>query len=239
MGEKKIGEEKPRMRTIRSFVRREGRMTPRQQGALATLWSRFGVEVPCGQLDFNTLFGRDAPVIVEIGFGMGQALLALAQQNPENNYLGIEVHRPGVGLLLANLAEHNLCNVRIMMADANEIFGASIPPSSLEAVLLFFPDPWPKKRHQKRRLVQPAFVSRVVDKLRVGGYFHMATDWENYAEQMLAVASNCAALDNAALEGQFIPRPATRPVTKFERRGQKLGHGVWDLLFVKKGVNDA
>lgn len=234
MTEKNSSAEKPFLRTIRSFVRREGRMTPRQQVALESLWPRFGVDNPAGELDFVSLFGREAPVILEIGFGMGQSLLALAMQNPGNNYLGIEVHRPGVGLLLANLAEHNINNVRLIMADATDILAEAIPNASLDAVLLFFPDPWPKKRHQKRRIVQPNFVSRVADKLKIGGYFHMATDWENYAEQMLMVASNCPALDNVAGQGQFTPRPDSRPVTKFERRGQKLGHGVWDLVF-KKG----
>lgn len=233
MTEKNHSADKPILRTIRSFVRREGRMTPRQHVALESLWPRFGVENLGNELDFVSLFGREAPVILEIGFGMGQSLLTLAMQNPGNNYLGIEVHRPGVGLLLANLAEHNVNNVRIIMADANDVLAQAIPNASLEALLLFFPDPWPKKRHQKRRLVQPSFVSRVADKLKMGGYLHMATDWENYAEQMLVVASNCSALDNVAGKGQFTPRPDSRPVTKFERRGQKLGHGVWDLVFIK------
>jgi len=224
----------PYLRTVRSFVRRAGRMTPGQQSAMETLWPRYGVEVGPGVLDFVTLFGSAAPVVVEIGFGMGQSLLTLARQNPQNNYLGIEVHRPGVGALLAGLAEHQLTNVRVIMADAKEILEAHIASGTLAALLLFFPDPWPKVRHQKRRLVQPDFVNLLASKLSDGGYFHMATDWENYAQQMLEVASNCQSLDNAAGVGQFTPRPDSRPVTKFERRGQKLGHGVWDLLFVKQ-----
>ena len=235
MSDKEQPSDKPYMRTIRSFVRREGRITPRQQQALDSLWSRFGVDVPEGILNFAEIFDRDAPVIVEIGFGMGQSLLALAKQNPQNNYLGIEVHRPGVGLMLASLAEHEVDNVRVMMADANEILTQHIPDDSLAALLLFFPDPWPKKRHHKRRLVQPGFVEMVARKLQPEGYFHMATDWENYAEQMLSVASACQALDNTAGVSHFTPRPDSRPITKFERRGQKLGHGVWDLLFMKKG----
>jgi tRNA (guanine-N7-)-methyltransferase len=234
MDDQHQGTDKPYHRTIRSFVRREGRMTPRQQQALETLWSRFGVDVPAGELDFVSLFGRDGPVVIEIGFGMGQSLLNLALANPQNNYLGIEVHRPGVGSLLAGLVEHTLSNVRVIMADAKEILQRQVPAASLEGVLLFFPDPWPKLRHQKRRLVQPEFVDLVASKLMAGGTFHMATDWENYAEQMLRVASNCQQLDNTAGAGQFTPRPDTRPLTKFERRGQKLGHGVWDLLFVKR-----
>lgn len=225
--------EKTYLRTIRSFVRREGRMTPRQKHALEALWAEFGVEVPPGELDLAALFGREAPVVVEIGFGMGQSLLTLAKQNPQINYLGIEVHKPGIGALLADLAEHAVSNVRIMMFDAKDVLEKHIPPESLAGVLLFFPDPWPKLRHHKRRLVQPEFVNCVASKLVRGGYFHMATDWENYAEHMLQVASNCHQLDNKGGVGQFIPRPDSRPVTKFERRGQKLGHGVWDLLLVK------
>lgn len=208
-------------------------MTPRQAQALETLWPRFGVEISEGELDFFSLFGREAPVVLEIGFGMGQSLVALAKENPDKNYLGIEVHRPGVGSLLISLAEQEVNNVRIIMADAKDILQHHIPPASLAAVLLFFPDPWPKKRHQKRRLVQPDFVECVASKLKSGGYFHMATDWENYAEQMLAVASECEALDNTAGAGRYTPRPESRPLTKFERRGQKLGHGVCDLLFIK------
>ncbi len=225
--------EKTYLRSVRSFVRREGRMTPRQKQALETLWPEFGLEITPGELDWGALFGREAPLIVEIGFGMGQSLLTLAIQNPQNNYVGIEVHKPGVGALLSGLSEHGLTNVRIIMADAKEVLEKHIPLNSLSAVLLFFPDPWPKLRHHKRRLVQPDFVECVANKLVRGGYFHMATDWENYAEHMMRVASNCHQLDNTAGVGQFTPRPESRPITKFERRGQKLGHGVWDLLFVK------
>lgn len=221
-------------RSIRSFVRREGRMTPRQKQALETYWSQLGVNLPEGLLDFSALFGREAPVIVEIGFGMGQSLLTLAMQNPQNNYLGIEVHKPGVGALLADLVEQGVSNVRVIMSDAKEVMGKHIPSDSLEAVLLFFPDPWPKSRHHKRRIVQPDFVDCVARTLMNGGCFHMATDWENYAEHMMAVASNCDQLDNSAGVGQFTQRPESRPVTKFERRGQRLGHDVWDLVFIKR-----
>lgn len=226
--------EMPYFRSIRSFVRREGRMTPRQKQALEAHWLKYGVDAPVGDLDFVTLFGREAPLIVEIGFGMGQSLLTLAKQNPQNNYLGIEVHKPGVGALLADLVEQDVTNVRIMMTDAKEVMENHVPSESLEGVLLFFPDPWPKVRHHKRRLVQPDFVACVARRLKKGGYLHMATDWENYAQHMMQVASNCQQLDNKAGVGQFTPRPESRPITKFERRGQKLGHGVWDLLLIKR-----
>lgn len=226
--------DKPYLRTIRSFVRREGRMTPRQQQALESYWPTLGLEIPHGLIDFEQLFGRSAPVIIEIGFGMGQSLLELAIKNPGINYLGIEVHRPGVGALLADLAEHSVSNVRVMVGDAKEILQTHVPSASLDAVLLFFPDPWPKKRHHKRRLVQPEWINLVADSLKAGGTLHMATDWENYAEHMLIVASHCLELDNVSGAGHFTPRPDTRPLTKFERRGQKLGHGVWDLLFIKR-----
>jgi len=234
MSEKKQDNKTSALRSIRSFVRREGRITARQQQALEILWPQFGVEFKQEEIDFKTLFGREAPVVLEIGFGMGQSLVALASQNPDKNYLGIEVHRPGVGALLQGLMDHNLKNVRVVMADAKEVLELQIPDQSLEAVLLFFPDPWPKKRHHKRRLVQPDFLELVAQKLKKGGYLHMATDWENYAEQMLALASASKAFDNAAGVGLYTPRPQSRPLTKFERRGQKLGHGVWDLLFIKR-----
>lgn len=221
-------------RSIRSFVRREGRMTSRQKQALETHWSKLGVDLTEGLLDFYALFGRDAPVIVEIGFGMGQSLLTLAMQNPQNNYLGIEVHKPGVGALLADLTEQGVSNVRVIMSDAKEVMENHISSASLAGVLLFFPDPWHKSRHHKRRIVQAEFVDCVARKLITGGCFHMATDWENYAEHMMTVASNCHQLDNKAGVGQFTPRPQSRPITKFERRGQKLGHDVWDLVFIKR-----
>jgi tRNA (guanine-N7-)-methyltransferase len=234
MSEKDQNNKTSALRSIRSFVRREGRITARQQQALEILWPQFGVEFKEEEIDFKTLFGREGPVVLEIGFGMGQSLLTLASQNLDNNYLGIEVHRPGVGALLQGLMDQNLKNVRVLMADAKEVLVLQIPDQSLDALLLFFPDPWPKKRHHKRRLVQPDFLELVAQKLKKGGYLHMATDWENYAEQMLALASASKAFDNAAGVGLYTPRPQSRPLTKFERRGQKLGHGVWDLLFIKR-----
>lgn len=218
-------------RPIRSFVRREGRITPAQTRALAQLLPRHGVAPGDAPLDFAALFGREAPVYLEIGFGNGEALAAMAGAHPENNYLGIEVHRPGVGMLLRGLEAGAVTNVRIICADAREILERRIPDGSLSGVYIFFPDPWPKKRHHKRRLVQPEFVTLLRRKLLVGGLLHLATDWEDYAQQMLAVLSSADGLENTAPAGQFVSRPPARPLTRFERRGHRLGHGVWDLVF--------
>jgi len=219
------------LRAIRSFVRREGRLTGAQARALEDLLPRYGVVAGQTPLDFVALFGRVAPVHLEIGFGNGEALVAMAGTHPENNYLGIEVHRPGVGMLLRALDAGGITNVRILSVDAREVLEQRIPDGSLSAVYIFFPDPWPKKRHHKRRLVQPEFVALVRRKLLVGGSLHLATDWEDYAQQMLAVLSSADGLENTAPAGQFVSRPPTRPLTRFERRGHRLGHGVWDLVF--------
>ena len=219
-------------RKIRSYVRREGRMTDAQQAALARLSERY-VIVPQGVLDLDALFGRVAPRIMEIGFGMGDALAAMAQARPEWDFLGIEVHRPGVGSLLLKLEKQGLSNVRVICGDAVEVLRNHLNHVSLDAVHLFFPDPWPKTRHHKRRIVQLEFVALLRDKLRRGGRVHFATDWEDYARHMLRVMSAAPAFRNAAGEGCFSPRPAERPLTKFERRGQRLGHGVWDLVFLR------
>jgi len=223
----------PEKRPIRSFVRREGRLTAGQQRALETLWPRWGVAAEGEVLDLDALFGRRAPRTLEIGFGNGTALAAMAEAAPEEDFIGIEVHRPGVGRLLLELERRGLENVRIFCADAAEVLARRIPDVSLERVLLWFPDPWPKKRHHKRRIVQPPFVAQVRQKLVVGGVFHLATDWEGYAEQMLAVLSGATGLCNIVPDGGYAPRPASRPETRFERRGQRLGHGVWDLLFAR------
>ncbi len=220
----------PPLRGIRSFVRREGRFTPGQRRALEELWPRFGV-TPAGTIDFEALFGRRAPVVLEIGFGNGAALAAMAAAAPEKNFLGVEVHRPGVGGLLQRLAEQGLTNVRVAQADAKALMEQSIPDGSLDAVYLFFPDPWPKKRHHKRRLLQPEFAELARRKLAVGGVFHAATDWAPYAEHMLAVLTAAPGYTNLAGPGAYASRPSYRPLTKFEARGQRLGHGVWDLLF--------
>lgn len=221
---------KPR-RPIRSFVRREGRITPAQARALEELWPRYGVAADDTPLDFPALFGRRAPVHVEIGFGNGAALADMAAAHPENNYLGIEVHRPGVGTLLRRLAADGLSNVRIISADATEVLARQIPDDSLSAVYLFFPDPWPKQRHHKRRLVQPDFTALARRKLKIGGTLHLATDWADYAEQMLAVLTNAEGLENVAGAGNYAPRPPARCLTRFEQRGQRLGHEVRDLVF--------
>ncbi len=224
-----------RHRRIRSFVRREGRLTPGQQKALDELWPRYGVEQSEQPLDLEMLFGRTAPTICEIGFGDGESLATMANQHPENNYLGIEVHRPGVGRLLRRVEELGLSNVRVMCADAVEVLTAQLPDDALEALLLFFPDPWHKKRHHKRRQVQPEWAQLVRRKLRIGGHLHMATDWEDYAHHMLEVLGAADGFRNTSDAGDFVPRPDYRPLTKFEQRGHRLGHGVWDLIFERTG----
>lgn len=217
-------------RRIRSFVRREGRLTPGQQRALDELWPQFGLSVD-RDLDLAAVFGRCAPVILEIGFGNGASLAEMAENEPETDFIGIEVHRPGVGHLLMELERRGLHNVRVFCHDAVEVLQQKIPDHSLDRVLLFFPDPWPKTKHHKRRILQPDFVSLLARKLKHGGRFHMATDWQPYAEHMLEVMEAAANFGNCSRQGQYSDRPAYRPVTKFEQRGQKLGHGVWDLVY--------
>ncbi len=208
-------------------------MTPAQQRALRRLWPRFGLE-PRGTLDLDACFGRRAPRTLEIGFGSGEVLLALAASEPGTDFLGIEVHRPGVGRVLMELDRQQLTNVRLLCMDAVEVLEHHLADASLDRVLLFFPDPWPKKRHHKRRLVQPAFVELVARRLRSGGTFHLATDWQDYAEHMLAVLEASDQFDNLAGPGRFSPRPGFRTLTKFERRGRMLGHEVWDLACRKR-----
>lgn len=219
------------LRRIRSFVRRQGRLTKGQQQALDNFWPVMGVKYQDEALDFTQLFGRDAPVVLEIGFGMGASLVTMAEQHPEQNFLGIEVHRPGVGACLSSAQDANLGNLHVMCHDAVEVLEKMIPDGSLSMVQLFFPDPWHKARHNKRRIVQVPFVELVLRKLKVGGVFHMATDWEPYAEHMLEVMSSVTGYRNLAENNDYVPRPASRPLTKFEARGQRLGHGVWDLMF--------
>jgi tRNA (guanine-N7-)-methyltransferase len=216
---------------VRSFVVRAGRMTVAQERAWHELWPRYGIETGGTPLDIAAIFGREAPRTLEIGFGNGESLVALAAAHPDRDYLGIEVHRPGVGHLMLRAEELALANVRAICRDAVEVLQECLAPGTLDEVLLYFPDPWPKKRHHKRRIVQPDFVALVASRLRPGGTLRMATDWEPYAAHMLEVASGCAALRNESPDGAFVPRPDSRPVTRFERRGHRLGHGVWDLAF--------
>ena len=214
---------------IRSYVLRQGRFSRGQQRAYVELLPRFGVPYSKAPLDFAAVFGRDAPVVAEVGSGMGETTAEIAAANPGIDYLAIEVHSPGIGSLLKLIEEKAIGNIRIVQHDAAEVFRDMIPPGSLDGVHIFFPDPWPKKRHHKRRLLQPEFAALAASHLRPGGYLHFATDWQDYAEQALAVLEGVPLLRNTA-EG-FAPRPASRPETKFERRGRRLGHDVWDLLF--------
>ncbi len=220
-------------RRIKSFVLRQGRLSAGQQKAIENNWAQFGLELQNQFLDFETLFGRNAATIVEIGFGMGKSLAEMAEANPEQNYIGIEVHRPGVGALLKLIEEKGLTNIRVFNNDAIEVLEQCIPKNSLSGVYLFFPDPWHKKRHHKRRIVQPEFAAKIAEHLKVGGQFHMATDWENYAEHMMEVMNQADNYQNISGEGRYTPRPDYRPLTKFEARGHRLGHGVWDLIFEK------
>lgn len=222
-------EQNSRLRKIKSFVLRQGRLTPGQQKAFNTIWPEFGIDYQPGLLDFKTLFGNENPVILEIGFGNGDSLAEMAQQNPDINYLGIEVHRPGVGHLLIQIEKLQLANIRIISHDAIDVLNHCIAPESLSGVQLFFPDPWHKKRHHKRRIVQPDFLDLLARCIKKEGFFHAATDWENYAEHMLEIVNRHPGFVIEAPDG-FIDRPAYRPVTKFEQRGQKLGHGVWDIM---------
>jgi tRNA (guanine-N7-)-methyltransferase len=221
----------PTDRRIRSFVTRAGRLSTGQAKALETLGPQFCIPYAKEALDYTAAFGRNAPTIFEIGFGMGETTSTIAAGMPEKNFLGVEVHTPGVGSLLKLIGEQGLTNLRLIQHDAFEVVTNMIAPASLAGVHVFFPDPWHKARHNKRRLIQPAFVALLASRLAPGGYLHCATDWQEYAEQMLEVLSAEPALQNTA-DG-YAPRPDYRPVTKFENRGLKLGHGVWDVIFTK------
>ena len=221
-----------RGRSIRSFVVRAGRMGPGQVRALAELGPKYLLPYQPQRADFDAVFGRSAPRVLEIGFGMGDATATIAQALPGTDFIGVEVHTPGVGALLKQIGERGLTNLRIVQHDAVEMLEQMIAPASLAGVHVYFPDPWHKLKHNKRRLIQAPFVAHLVARLAPGGYLHCATDWRPYAEQMLEVLSNEPGLANTA-EG-YAPRPAHRPLTKFENRGLKLGHGVWDLLFVRR-----
>lgn len=216
-------------RPIRSFVLRQGRISNAQQRALDALLPRYGIPYRESLLDLDQVFGRSAPKILEIGFGMGETTAEIAQAHPENDYLAIEVHSPGVGSLLNEIEERKLANLRLIQHDAVEVLRQMIVPAALDGVHIFFPDPWHKKRHNKRRLIQAPLVALLCEKLKSGGYFHAATDWQEYAEAILAVLSAEPLLTNIAQD--YAPRPGYRPPTKFEQRGLRLGHGVWDIVF--------
>ncbi|MEY4428935.1 MAG: hypothetical protein RLZZ182_1624 [Pseudomonadota bacterium] len=221
--------EHPHHRTIKSFVMRAGRTTEGQERALRDLGPQFIVPYRAEPLNAQTTFGRQAPVVLEIGFGMGDATAQIAQTLADTDFLACEVHEPGVGALLKKIGEHGITNIRILQHDAVEVLQNMIPEGGLDGVHIYFPDPWHKKRHHKRRLIQAPFVEQLVSRLRPGGYIHCATDWEPYAQQMLEVLGANADLKNTA-EG-YAEKPAYRPLTKFENRGLRLGHGVWDLVF--------
>lgn len=221
-------------RMVRSFVLRGGRLTAGQKRALNELWPRYGIEPVAAMLDFPRLFGNQNPVILDIGFGNGESTWQMAMANPDENFLGVEVHRPGVGHLLLKLEAYHLKNVCIACADVVEFLKARVSDDSLAGVRLYFPDPWPKKRHHKRRIVQPEFVTLLGRRIRPGGILHVASDWTPYAEHMLRVMDACAVFENCAPSGGFCPRPEWRALTKYEMRGQRLGHHVHDLIFRKK-----
>ena len=218
-------------RTIKSFVLRTGRVSNRQQYALDHWISDYILPAPGDEWPLDAAFGRGADTIVEIGFGMGASLLSMAKQQPHLNFLGIEVHLAGIGSLVASLHDDEVNNVRIAPFDAVEVFKTCIADNTLAGIQIFFPDPWPKKRHHKRRLIQADFISMLVKKIKVGGFIHCATDWQEYAEHIQAVLAAEPSLHNQQADKGFSPRPDSRPLTKFEQRGQRLGHGVWDLLY--------
>lgn len=217
---------------IRSFVLRQGRVSNAQARSVDTLMPRFGIAYRPVLLDLNAAFGRESPKVLEIGFGMGETTAAIAAAHPDIDYLALEVHTPGVGSLLKQIGEAGLTNVRIIQHDAVEVVRDMVAPGKLAGVHVFFPDPWPKKRHHKRRLLQPPFVAMLAQRLAPGGYLHCATDWEEYAQQMLEVLAGEPLLENTATD--FAPRPDYRPLTKFEQRGRRLGHGVWDVVFRRR-----
>ena len=216
---------------IRSYVIRGGRMTDAQEKAFQQWWPIYGLSLFDGAIEPAQIFERDAPLIIEVGFGMGDSLLEMAQTQPDNDFIGIEVHPPGVGRVINEAGKLGLKNLKVYLADAIDVLNDCIPERCASRFQLYFPDPWHKKKHNKRRIVQPQFVELVHKKLKSGGVFHMATDWENYADYMMEVMCQSELFSNAAGEYHFSERPPYRPITKFERRGTRLGHGIWDLLF--------
>ena len=226
-----FNEEGKYLRKVRSFVLREGRLTKGQAQAMEQQWPLIGLDYTPEAIDLVEVFGREADTVLEIGFGMGASLVEMAKASPELNFIGIEVHKPGVGACLAEAAEAGVTNLRVYHHDAIEMLENSIAEGSLSRVQLFFPDPWHKKRHHKRRIVQAPFAELIRSKLKVGGVFHLATDWENYSEHMLEVMTAAPGNKNQSATGDVVERPDHRPLTKFEARGHRLGHGVWDLMF--------
>jgi tRNA (guanine-N7-)-methyltransferase len=220
-------------RRIRSFVLRAGRTTPAQERALGELWPTYGIDLDA-PLNLEAVFGRVAPRCLEIGFGAGEVIGTLAEINPHIDYLGIEVHRSGVGRLLLRAQQGALKNLRVICQDAVDVLREHVADESFDEILVFFPDPWHKKRHRKRRLIDPAFAALAAAKLRMGGTLRLATDWQDYAEQMLAVCNATPALQTLSADATYVPRPEFRPATRFERRGERLGHGVWDLAYSRR-----
>ena len=230
-----LKEEKKFMRKIVSFVRREGRLTNGQSRAIEELWPVMGIAYSADRpLDCSALFGNENPVILEIGFGMGKSLVEMASADRNSNYIGIEVHKPGVGACLMAARENQLTNLRVFEHDAVEILENMVPDGSLSKVQIFFPDPWQKKKHNKRRIVQLPFLQLLAKKLKPQGIVHLATDWQEYAEHMVEVGNSCDQFTNLSQSNDYVPRPDFRPMTKFELRGISLGHGIWDLMFQKK-----
>lgn len=220
-------------REIKSFVLRQGKITPGQQRALEELMPVYGVDYTPELIDLGQVFARNNPKVLEIGFGMGHATWQIAKINPEQDYLGVEVHLPGVGALLMQIAEHDVTNLRVIRHDAVEVLRHMLADNSLDGVHIFFPDPWHKKRHNKRRLIQTEFVNLLCQKLKPGAYLHLATDWQDYATWMINVLKDIPELVNQSENGDYVDRPDYRPLTKFEQRGLKLGHGVWDIIYRK------
>jgi tRNA (guanine-N7-)-methyltransferase len=222
-----------RKKSIRSYVVRAGRMTDGQRNAFENSWVKYGLKLADGPIDTDQVFARSGTKVLEIGFGMGDSLLQMAAAEPETDFIGIEVHPPGVGTLMNGAAEQGIDNLRVYLADANDVLEECFAAESIDRLQLYFPDPWHKKKHNKRRIVQPSFVQLVREKLRPGGILNMATDWQHYAEQMLETLDAAEGFENRAGAGQYSPRPEYRPQTKFELRGERLGHGVWDLIYQK------
>lgn len=230
-----LDEKNSTQRSIRSFVLRQGRLTKGQQLALDTGWPLWGIDYnPQQALDLPKTFNRTQPITLEIGFGMGASLVTMAKQAPERDFIGIEVHKPGVGACLMAINEQQATNLRVINHDAVAVLQTMVADNSLDRVQIFFPDPWHKARHNKRRIIQPDFVQLLRQKLKIGGMLHLATDWQDYAQHMLMVLNQADGYRNLSSTGDYIPRPDERPLTKFEQRGQRLGHGVWDLQFIRQ-----